>query len=459
MILSLPAKWLALLLCMPMFLLPASCSSSPDDDDPAAGGLEITLEARNRTQEVRRIQVARGGVFNEPSWYPADKKGWTFAGWFLDEAATQPYTFGQPVDHSFTLYAGWSRDLILTDRGKLARVTGASLSGEGLPNPNRTDANWNLGGTDLGIIWEIADGKYGVLFGDSYGSDFRPSGGGPGAASDWRSNVLAFSENTDLDMGLKFSSMLTDGHNANRAVAIIERPNYYAFTPIPTAAIALNGVQYMHYMYWEVGQTARADENYSSLYRSTDNGLHWESCRGKVEFGCDSYFAMVAYAKRPGDPYCYMVGSQSGRGYRNSVAKLARFTYDNILNQNSYEYWNGNKMTWVKGNENEATTVLNGTIGEMSVVWLERYGRWLALYFSQENYAICYRTAARINGPWSEERVLVSGWDSRYAQLYGSYVHPLSTKPDSETIYYTLSQWQPYNVFWMKANVSLAPEY
>lgn len=64
----------------------------------------------------------------------------------------------------------------------VARVTGRSLEEERhLPNPNQTDVRWGLGGTDLGIIWEIAPGRYGLFFGDSYGPDFVPvAGGGPG---------------------------------------------------------------------------------------------------------------------------------------------------------------------------------------------------------------------------------------------------------------------------------------
>lgn len=105
----------------------------------------------------------------------------------------------------------------------VARVTGRSLEEERhLPNPNQTDVRWGLGGTDLGIIWEIAPGRYGLFFGDSYGSDFVPvAGGGPGAAGDWRSNVLAYSEDSDLSDGLTFSGMAVDPNNAGRAREII----------------------------------------------------------------------------------------------------------------------------------------------------------------------------------------------------------------------------------------------
>ena len=75
---------------------------------------------------------------------------------------------------------------------------------------------------------------------------------------------------------------------------------------------------------------------------------------------------------------------------------------------------------------------------------------WLVLYFDSEEYAICYRSAEEITGPWSVERVLVSG--SEYSQLYGSYIHP---HIEGNTIYYTMSQWLPYNVFLMKAGISI----
>lgn len=449
------------LLSMILFAsVPTSCVEKvPDTSVDDGETVVVTLMPMDGSNGSRQETVPAGQISPEPAYTPSKKKGYTFAGWFLDEACTQPFHFDRtPINEDITLYAGFSRDIILTDKGKVSRVTGATLSGEILPNPNNSDYRWNLGGTDLGIIWEMSNGEYGILFGDSYGSDFRPVGGGPGAASDWRSNVLAFSDNTDLENGLKFKSMLVSPSRPDRAVPVIERENYFAFTYIPTAAIELDGKQYMHYMYWEVGTTVRADENYSSIYCSEDYGQTWTSCRGKISFATDSYFAMVGYAKKPGDEYCYMLGAQSGRGYRRSTAKLARFRHGDILDKSRYEFWNGGKRQWIQGKESQATTLLDGTVGELSVMYLEEYDRFLTLYFDSDKYAICYRSAARMQGPWSEERILCSGWDARYAQLYGSYIHPLSAKKGSDKIYWTISQWQPYNVFFMEADVQYAPE-
>ena len=107
--------------------------------------------------------------------------------------------------------------------------------------------------------------------------------------------MLAFSENTDLDNGLKFKSMLVNKYRPDRALPVIERENYFSFTYIPTAAVELNGKQYMHYMYWEVGNAIRADQNYSSIYCSEDYGQTWSSCRGKISFDTDSINVLLAF--------------------------------------------------------------------------------------------------------------------------------------------------------------------
>jgi len=343
-------------------------------------------------------------------------------------------------------------ELILIDKGKVSRVTGASLEDEKIPNPNRTDERWNLGGTDLGIIWQISKGRYGLAFGDSYGDDFRPCGGGPGAAQkDWRSNVVAFTEDTDLSDGLEFSDMMHDAERPDRASAAIVRELYREFTYIPTSVICLDGVQYMHYMYWEVFYRDRLDEFYSSFAKSEDGGNTWVNCNDIVRFSKDSPFGIVAMATKKGDKYCYMLGAQAGEGYRRTPGRLARFRYEDVLDRNKYEYWNGSE--WIKGDENAAAVVIEGTVGEASLMYLEKYRRWIFLYKDNEHHGISYRTAENITGPWSECHVLTKGHRSGY----GSFIHPMcaSKKFEEDAIYYTMSQWGPYNVFLMKASVKI----
>ena len=83
----------------------------------------------------------------------------------------------------------------------VARVTGRSESGETIPNPNRTDARFNIGRTDYNNMWDAGNGTVMCAFGDNF--DY---GGG-----NWKSNAIALSSDRDLTDGLYYSGMLMDG--------------------------------------------------------------------------------------------------------------------------------------------------------------------------------------------------------------------------------------------------------
>ena len=140
-----------------------------------------------------------------------------------------------------------------------------------------------------------------------------------------------------------------------------------------------------------------------------------------------------------------MIGTQTGR---DSNAKLARFHETDIENKTAYEYWNASTNQWIKGNENEATVLIEDKVGELSFIYNETHKKWIIAYFNADRYNITMRTAEDITGPWSEPYELANGRE--YAQLYGSYIHPFSVTGDN--LYFTMSMWMPYNVFLMKLN-------
>ena len=75
---------------------------------------------------------------------------------------------------------------------RIARVTGTPLTNESIPSPNNTAEKWNVGGTDLGVIWEMEEGKYGIVFGDTYGRAFSPTPHDPDPQDgSWRCRLLA----------------------------------------------------------------------------------------------------------------------------------------------------------------------------------------------------------------------------------------------------------------------------
>src|SRR5690606_33544369 len=133
------------------------------------------------------------------------------------------------------------KGLISYDLTRVARATGKSLAGETFPNPNRTDERYDVGCTDLGIMWEMGNGDVGVFFGDTDGKTFVPSPNGGGNGQNWRSNVLAFSNDKNLADGMTFSGMLTQTGNSSVAREVIPSAHITngtgSFTTIPTAAI------------------------------------------------------------------------------------------------------------------------------------------------------------------------------------------------------------------------------
>lgn len=294
------------------------------------------------------------------------------------------------------------KNLIFTNLKCVSRITGAEINGKnGLPAVefevnNRTNEKYNVGGTDLGIVWELQPGRYGLFFGDTFGSDFYPNFANPGPnGGSWRSNVLLFSEDTDLSDGMTINGAATDisGKNAREiCYGGKDGSGNGDWTSIPTAAIRANGIDYVHYM--NIRNWTGWVTNYSSLYKSTDNGENWERCQD-VRFGTNSNFGQAGYFKKDG--YIYMVGTITGR---DNSPHLARFREKDIEYQTQYEFWN--RTQWIKGEESSATPLFNDNAGELSVAYHSKFGKWIMLYFNGPRYEITMRVANEITGPWGE---------------------------------------------------------
>ena len=329
----------------------------------------------------------------------------------------------------------------------LARVTGKPLPGETYPSPNHTDSLYDVGGTDLGIVWDMGRGQAGIFFGDTYGKDFvsLPAGGPSGG--NWRSNVLAFSADKNPEDGITFSGMATDRPDTAREIVYGAKDvsGTGDWTSIPTAAIHAAGKDYLHYMNirkW--GKPGEWETNYSGLYVSANRGKNWSPCP-TVRFEAQSNFSQVAYARKDG--YIYMAGTKPGR---SGSVYLARVKEKHMETTSRYEYWNKEKG-WIKGKEIAATAIVEDRVGELSLLYHRTYKKWIMTYLSGSRYEIVLRSADEINGTWSEPQTLVKGKD--YPALYGAFMHPWFDKGD--TIYFLMSMWKPYNVFFMKAKIKL----
>ncbi|HLS77205.1 MAG TPA: DUF4185 domain-containing protein [Nocardia sp.] len=323
-------------------------------------------------------------------------------------------------------------------------VGGTELVGQvtGHGSLNRTDVRWRVHGTDLGIMWESRPGEVAVAFGDTFGEGWTYGGAG---GSDWRSNVLGFSADTDLSDGLTIDSMIQDDRCHAAELLSSRKIKNYETTVIPTSGFALDGRQYMSYMsvrrwsavpglwYTNHGGIAWSDDNGSTWTK--DQHARWDNLFGLGRF---QVTAMV-----PHGDHVYMFGTPNGRV---GVTGLARVPKEHVLNKSAYQYWVDG--TWRPAAESDATPLFLGIASELSVRYDEQTGRWQMTYLDSVRGAIVLREATSPQGAWSEAVPVL--YTADYPKAYGGFIHPWSSGGD---LYFTMSAWDSYNVYLMRARL------
>ena len=377
-------------------------------------------------------------------------------GFFFFLLSFTPYSYA--IGSAFNIEMnqnGGSKSLIIDNIQMVARITGMPQKDETLISPNNTGPDFDVYGTDLGLMWHMKGKCVGLFFGDTSGEGFVVNKNG-GNGSNWRSNVLAFSSDVDLADGLQIDSMALDNTGKAREICAGAKANPKVYqTSIPTSAIRIGKTDCVHFMniYDWGAPHGRWLTNYSSIYTSVDDGYSWNRCE-EVTFNSDSHFSQIAYAKRKG--WVYMLGTQAGRG---DAAYLARFRERDLLDMRRYEYWNNEQHMWISGDENMATPILESPVGEASLLWHKKFKCWILTYNYDPNYdetpltdkhAILYCTSKDLIH-WSDPKVLVDAAD--YPALYCAYMHPL--KDNDEKLWFIMSMWGPYNTFLMSADIKI----
>jgi hypothetical protein len=340
----------------------------------------------------------------------------------------------------------------------MVRVTGVTNLAKitGPDSCNATASRLGITATDLGILWD--DGRGGVLaaFGDTYGADWGGHGAGPGHA-DWRYNVIAHSTSTDLDAGLLFDWAALRADGVADQILPADVRGVIEHTVIPTAGIAVDGRNYLHYMSvrrW--GTPGGWLTNYGGLAYSDDGGRTWTKSRTAVwpnrERGWWNLlrrrasgahpFQMIAFAGVM-EGHVYLMGTPNGRF---GSGQLARVPTGDLLDPSAYRYWTG--RGWAE-DPFAAEPVLTAPVGELSVQYNAYFQQWFAVNLDEHRAAIILRTAPELTGPWTGGDTVVSGRD--YPALYGGFQHPWATHQPA--IYFTMSQWGPYNVFFCRADL------
>lgn len=337
----------------------------------------------------------------------------------------------------------------VNDVTQIAKLTG--------PDAINDTAAVGVAGTDLGWMANLGDRTY-FVFGDTFGDRDPASHGGQGGF--WRSNVAAWTSDDDPSDGITFddwapvdevglAAALVEGeHDANDGTGEV--------TKIPTGGFAIGDTLYLSYMsvsFW--GEPGAWDANHAALAKSTDQGATWTALESPRWPG-DSNFIQIAPARvvEGGTEYLYFWSIPSGRFGGVQLMRVPA-TEDAVENASAYAYFTGTDAEgaprW-SDDPTRATTVVEGTIGELSVMWSTYLDRWVMTYSDSGNAYI--REGVTPWGPWGEPIEIASQAD--YPGLYSPYLNPRYVDDGGRRLYFTLSLWGPYNVFWFSMDLDRA---
>jgi hypothetical protein len=334
------------------------------------------------------------------------------------------------------------------------------LTGPAGSNSINPTSQVGVGGTDLGHMVNH-NGKTYFLFGDTFADQ------GPGGA-DWRNNVMAYSTDTTPADGITFDGWITRPNGTARQVI---NPGSAPTTYIPTGAISVGDkiyAWYMHVSNWDTGWTLshaglaswrEGDSQFTTVpnYRfQNPAGGAYTTDEGRI----GGNFGMVAASYRSpaefsGDGYIYLWGTPGGR---EGGVKLARVLPSQIENLSAYRYYDGTIggfPQWTTSEYN-AEKIVADSVGEMSVMYNEAVGAWTMMYVTgsaRPGFEI--RQAPQPWGPWSDPvRVAEFNWAPG---LYAPYMNPLFVEDGGKTLYFTMSLWDPYDVYLAKVTLGIAP--
>lgn len=318
----------------------------------------------------------------------------------------------------------------------------AQLTGKN--SMNHTD-RYDVYGADLGSIISF-HGKHYFVFGDTFGyrADSKTGAGG----ENWRSNVMAYTSDTNPADGITFDGMIVNNNGNAKELLGAKKVDNVEITVIPTYGISVGDNMYLFYMsvnHW--GAAGYWYCNYSGVAKSTDGGRTWTKLDTPRWPGKSNFIQMAIY-QQGDDLYFWSIPA----GRHGGVA-LMRVPANNIEDMNEYRYFSGMKNgdpQW-SASMDDAKLVVLPPVGELSVIYDNYLGRWIMTYLNEESHNLEIREGLNPWGPWGPAHELVSAAD--YPALYGAFMNPDYVEANGKTIYFTMSQFGPYNVFWMRADL------
>ena len=143
-----------------------------------------------------------------------------------------------------------------------------------------------------------------------------------------------------------------------------------------------------------------------------------------------------------------------------TLRQIRKFIFDegsvaDLENMEAYQYFTGldeqGAPIWKKGSAaiGEATPILEGPIGEISVIYNQYLGNFIITYLAEDSGSIVMREMITPWGEFSKKWTIASS--GTYPSLYGAYMHPDYVENQGQSVYFTMSQYFPiYNIMWMR---------
>ena len=316
---------------------------------------------------------------------------------------------------------------------KVAQITGED-------SENKTQSRFGVWGTDLGSF-TVLDGKTYMFGGDTFANENTRG---------WRSNVLFIIEDDDPSDGLTITDAITDKRGNAKELLLSIKQDGTEMTVIPTNLFAANGKLYCIYMsvsHW--GAAGHWDCRYSGLAVSENGGEKWKKLKD-VHWPGDSGFIQTANVQI--EDTMYIWGIPSGRFGGVYLMKVPVASLEDF---SAYTYFTGlddnGAPIWQTGEEGltSAACILDGPVGEISVIYNEYLGNFLISYLDEGAGSIVLREMVTPWGDFSKKWTLASSVN--YPSLYGAYMHPDYVEDGGKSVYFAMSQYFPiYNIMWMR---------
>lgn len=346
---------------------------------------------------------------------------------------------------ALTAFTAWTCTALIAHNAHADLSTTKPVRIGASSGPGKTSA-FGANGMDGGIPWVDGLGRTQVIFGDTSSATNRlcsetsplpetpdPNWPYPPHRISVSSTIAWTTDNYLLD-GISYTDMLRDGPYFTPAILNTGHT-------VPSGAVAVGLTDLVHFASTSLpaGMEGFECDNLAVAFGFIGTRTATPDGQGRFVrndafgwWGATSNFAQGSLLKRGN--FVYLFGITAGR---SGGVKLARAQIHSPLTGLSWEYWSG--TTW-SSDEPNAGFIVPPSVGELSAAYNETLGRFVLAYFDDQSGSVVYRDARTPEGPWSEQKTLLTQTDS--PALYGSFIFPFDRTGDPTALFFNVSNWQ-----------------